>query len=267
MKNKAMQFAAIATLLSCTAISPLFASAEEGETEEKEKVVNYVSNGMVTFIPNEDSQGPVDPTDPDPEKPVNPVDPTDPEGPKPGTGSPLGLDFVSSLDFGINEISNKEKIYYANAQVLNSGEGSKYVPNYAQISDNRGTNAGWKLTVKQEGQFANVAAQNKKLTGAQIKFVNPTVTGKTEVTPPTAAKEITLDPNGAESLVMSAKPKEGAGLWVNLWGQVDEMTNAEGEKVQKNKAISLSIPGKTPKDAVTYSTKLTWNLSDVPGNK
>lgn len=259
MKNNAMQLVAIATLQCCTAISPLFASAEE-----KEKVVTYVSNGMVAFIPNEDLQDPVDPTDPDPEKPVNPADP---EGPKPGTGSPLGIDFVSSLDFGINEISNKEKIYYANAQVLTSGEGSKYVPNYAQISDNRGTNAGWKLTVKQEGQFANVAAQNKKLTGTQIKFVNPTVTGKTEVTPPTAAKEITLDPNGAESLVMSAKPTEGAGLWVNLWGQVDVMTNAEGEKVQKNKAISLSIPGKTPKDAVAYSTKLTWNLSDVPGNK
>ncbi|MFJ6268308.1 WxL domain-containing protein [Lysinibacillus xylanilyticus] len=264
MKNNAMQLAAIATLLSCTAISPLFASAEE---KEKKKVVTYVSNGMVAFIPNEDSQGPVDPNDPDPEKPVNPVDPTDPEGPKPGTGSSLGVDFVSSLDFGINEISNKEKIYYANAQELTSSEGSNYVPNFAQISDNRGTNAGWKLTVKQEGQFANAAAQNKKLTGAQIKFVNPTVTGKTVVTPPTAAKEVKLDPNGAESLVISAKPTEGAGLWVNLWGQVDEMTNAEGEKVQKNKAISLSIPGKTPKDAVTYSTKLTWNLSDVPSNK
>ena len=125
-----------------------------------------------------------------------------------------------------------------------------------QISDNRG----WTLTVKQEGQFANATAQHKELTGSQIKFVNPTVTGKTEgVTPPTAAKEITLNPKGAESLVMSAR---GTGLW----GTVDEMTNAEGKKVQKNKAISLTIPGKTPKDAVTYSTKLTWNLTDVPAN-
>lgn len=86
-----------------------------------------------------------------------------------------------------------------------------------QISNNLGLNGGRTLTVKQEGQFANATAQHKELTGSQIKFVNPTVTGKTEgVTPPTATKEITLNPKGAESLVMSAKSTEGAGLWVNL---------------------------------------------------
>ncbi|MGE7930829.1 hypothetical protein [Lysinibacillus xylanilyticus] len=37
MKNNAMKLAAIATLLSCTAISPLFASAEE-----KEKKSSYL---------------------------------------------------------------------------------------------------------------------------------------------------------------------------------------------------------------------------------
>lgn len=40
---------------------------------------------------------------------------------------------------------------------------------------------------------------------------------------------------------MSAKSTEGAGLW----GTVDEMTKVEGKKVQKNKAISLTIPGET----------------------
>jgi len=34
MKNNAMQLAAIATLLSCTAISPLFASAEEKKSSD-----------------------------------------------------------------------------------------------------------------------------------------------------------------------------------------------------------------------------------------
>jgi hypothetical protein len=32
------------------------------------------------------------------------------------------------------------------------------------------------------------------------------------------------------------------------------------------KAITLAVPGSTPKDAVKYSTTLTWSLSDVPGN-
>lgn len=256
-----MQVAAIATVLSGMAISPLFALANETEEEKKEKT--YSTNGVVTFIPpnTTDPTLPVDPTDPDPEKPVIPV-----PDPGPGTGGPLGIDFVSSLDFGVNKIANKDITYYANAQELLVDGNSKYVPNYAQISDNRGTNAGWTLTVKQEGQFSNMGTQNKKLEGAQIKFADPTVTGKTQVTPPTAA-EVILDPNGAESLVMSAKPTAGAGLWVNLWGGVEEMTDDEGKKVQKNKAITLTIPGKTPKDAVQYSTKLTWKLSDVPTDK
>lgn len=259
-----MQVAAIATVLSSMAISPLFALANGTEEEKEEKVKTYQTNGVVKFIPNTDPSGPVDPTDPDPGKPVTPV-----PDPGPGTGGPLGIDYVSSLDFGVNEIANKNITYYANAQELRAGEGSKYVPNYVQISDNRGSNAGWTLTVKQEGQFSNDVATtlNKVLEGAVIEFKNPTVTGKTQVTPPTAAEVITLDPKGAESLVMSAKPTAGAGLWVNLWGTVEEMTDGEGKKIQKNKAISLTIPGQTPKDAVQYSTKLTWKLSDVPTDK
>lgn len=263
-----MQVAAIATVLSSMAISPLFALANGTEEEKEEGAKTYQTNGIVKFVENSGSTGPVDPTDPDPEKPVDPVDPTDPSGPGPGTGGPLGIDFVSSLDFGVNEIKSGKVTYYANAQELRIGGESKYVPNYAQISDNRGKNAGWTLTVKQEGQFSNEDAttQNKTLEGAVIEFKNPIVSGKTQVTPPTA-KEIKLEPQGAESLVMSAKPTEGAGLWVNLWGTVEEMTDGKGNKVQKNKAITLTIPGGTAKDAVQYRTKLTWKLSDVPIDK
>ncbi|MCQ6336228.1 MULTISPECIES: WxL domain-containing protein [Bacillus cereus group] len=93
------------------------------------------------------------------------------------------------------------------------------------------------------GQLSNETAQHKELTGSQIKFVDPTVASTSEVTAPTPAEVITLDPNGAESLVMSAKPTTGSGLWVDRWGAVEEMTGDRGEKVQKTKAISLNIPG------------------------
>ncbi|RAN86467.1 cell surface protein [Bacillus sp. SRB_28] len=258
--KKTKQAMTIVAALSMVAVAPLSALADENGA-------TYESNGVVEFIPNTDPTDPVDPNNPDPEKPVKPVDPTNPEGPNPGTNGPLSIDYASSLDFGINKISNKDVTYYAKAQELRSDEGSTYVPNYVQISDNRGTNAGWTLTVKQEGQLSNDTTQNKELTGSQIQFVDPTVASKTEVTPPTPADVITLDPNGAESLVMSAKQSAGAGLWVDRWGTVEEMNGDQGEKVQKTKAISLTIPGKTPKDAVKYSTKLTWNLSDVPGNE
>ncbi|MBK5491841.1 WxL domain-containing protein [Bacillus sp. TH13] len=261
MKKKTKQAAAIAAVLGTVALAPLSASADETGAI-------YESNGVVEFIPNTDPTDPVDPNNPDPEKPVNPVDPTTPDGkPEPGTNGPLSIDYASSLDFGVNKITNKDMTYYAKAQELRSNATSTYVPNYVQISDNRGTNAGWTLTVKQEGQLFNETTQNKELTGSQIQFVDPTVASNTEVTPPTPADVITLDPNGAESLVMSAKQSAGAGLWVDRWGTVEEITGDRGEKVQKTKAISLNIPGKTAKDAVKYSTKLTWNLSDVPGNK
>ncbi|MDM5246177.1 hypothetical protein [Lysinibacillus sp. G4S2] len=67
-------------------------------------------------------------------------------------------------------------------------------------------------TVKQEDQFSNAITQHKELTGSQIKLVKPTAAGKTEVTPPTAAEVITLDPNEDGSLVMSAKLTERAVL-------------------------------------------------------
>ena len=37
-------------------------------------------------------------------------------------------------------------------------------PNYVQVTDNRGTEAGWSLKVKQEGQFKSTSG--KELTGA-----------------------------------------------------------------------------------------------------
>ncbi|EAC9512966.1 WxL domain-containing protein, partial [Listeria monocytogenes] len=32
-------------------------------------------------------------------------------------------------------------------------------------------------------------------------------------------------------------------------------------------AVALSVPGSTPKDAVSYTTTLTWVLSDTPGTE
>ncbi|MEB5953235.1 WxL domain-containing protein, partial [Enterococcus innesii] len=71
------------------------------------------SNGAITFEADPNPTNPVDPTDP--EKPVDPVDPTDPDGPNPGTNGPLSIDYASSLDFGVNKISNKNEVYYARA--------------------------------------------------------------------------------------------------------------------------------------------------------
>lgn len=226
-----------------------FANAESAD---------YNSNGAVKFVPNTDITPPVDPENPDPENPVEPIDPTDPEGPNPGTQGPLSIDYASSLDFGENKISTRDAVYFAKAQELSDG---RYVPNYVQITDNRGTNAGWTLQVQQNGQLGNASTQNNELTGAVIAFSGSAVAGTmTNVDAPTHPDGFTLDPNGATSLVMAATEGAGAGTWVNRFGEVDE-------DAISNSAITLSVPGSTPKDQVTYSTTLTWNLSDVPGNE
>ena len=156
-------------------------------------------------------------------KPVRPVDPTNPDGPNPGTPGPLSIDYASSLDFGSNEISNKDQTYFARAQTYKNPDGSASelaTANYVQVSDLRGTNAGWVLKVKQNGQFRNAETLHKELTGATVAFTEPSVrSNATDVLPPTATANIQLDAAGAETVVMQAPEKTGAGTWITLWGK------------------------------------------------
>ena len=178
------------------------------------------------------------------------------------------------MDFGSNEISNKDQTYFARAQTYKNPDGSASelaTANYVQVSDLRGTNAGWVLKVKQNGQFRNAETLHKELTGAIVAFTEPSVrSNATDVLPPTATANIQLDAAGAETVVMQAPEKTGAGTWITLWGQAEKVTekNQQGQQVNATitRAISLTVPGKTPKDAVQYKTTLTWLLSDVPVN-
>lgn len=177
--------------------------------------------------------------------------------------------FCLFFDFGMNKISNKTQTYYARAQKYKE---DLVTPNYVQISDNRGSNAGWTLTLKQNGQFKNDDTLNKVLTGSVIVLTDPKVDSATmNVTAPTAQSTITLDPNGAESLVMTAVKNAGAGTWVDAFGTVETVTEKDADNndvtADITKAIALTVPGNTPKDAVSYATTLTWTLTDVPTNE
>ena len=214
-----------------------------------EEAVEYHSHGVVEFRPNTDPTDPVDPENPDPENPVVPTDPSNPGGePEPGTQGPLSIDYASTFDFGVNKISNKDETYYARAQHYNDGHSD--TPDYVQVTDNRGTNSGWKLTVKESGQLtATTDTLNKVLTGAQITLAHPNVTSNASgVTAPTAAED----------------------TWEDYWGKVESVQeeDEQGAKQDVNitKDVALSVPGSTPKDAVKYQTTLTWTLTDVPSN-
>lgn len=225
--------------------------------------VFYESNANVEFIPGTDPTEPVDPENPDPTNPVNPINPTNPEGPNPGTGGPLSIDYTSSLDFGRNRITNKDKVYYANAQGFTERINGEFRGNYAQITDNRGTNDGWTLKLKQEGQFKSDKANKYNiLTGAKISLTESIAVSKSIGVGPPTVKNVALKP-GIEAIVMDASKGNGSGTWVSRFGKAEKMT-IDGEEIQKNKAVTLEIPGSTPKEAVTYVTKLIWTLSDTP---
>lgn len=99
------------------------------------------SKGAVSFKANTNPTDPIDPTDP-----TDPIDPTDPVDP--GTPGPLSLDYASNLNFDMNEISTKDEVYHATLVEVKDGESTREVPNFVQVTDKRGTNAGWTLEVK-----------------------------------------------------------------------------------------------------------------------
>lgn len=234
-----------------------------------EEMKQYESNGLVEFIPNLDPTLPVDPENPDPENPVAPIDPIDPDGSNLGTQGPLSIDFASSFDFGKNRISSKNQVYYAKAQTYHGTQPD--TANFVQVSDNRGTNSGWILKVKQEGEFTSTTdTLNRILTGAQITLTNSTVNSNAlNVVKPVAEETVTLKV-GEESLVTAAAEGAGAGTWATYWGRVEAVEERDelgtAQTVNVTKAVQLSIPGSTPKDEVKYQTRLVWSLTDVPGN-
>lgn len=245
-------------LLGASVLGGAQALAEEGTLPAERE-----TEAQVKFVEDDSQTDPVDPTDPDTDDPTDPVDPTDPDDPvDPGTGGPLSLDFASVLDFGEQKISTKTETYYAAPQYFRGEDGQADLTNpkplYAQVTDKRGAQKGWTLSVKQNGQF--VSNTNKTpLTGAEITFTSGEAVSNSDATLGTVQKEFSLSPDGtgAAENVVAAAEGEGFGTWVYRFGE-----SAEGDY----QAVSLNVPGSTVKEKDTYTTSLTWTLNDVPTN-
>ncbi|MEF7556567.1 WxL domain-containing protein [Bacillus thuringiensis] len=211
------------------------------------------SKAFIQFEKNTDIVKPVSPLDPNIE--VETKDPNDPKDPhEPGTAGPLSIDYVSNFQFETHKASGNNEVYYASLDsVTEKGVSDKTeVPNYVQVTDNRGTNAGWKLSVTQNDQFKT--ADNKELTGAALTLKNGTPNSAAGSDAPTAAQDITLTP-GQASDVLTAQEDQGMGTWVNTFGKSVE---------DAKKSVELSVPGKTKKEQAQYTTSLTWELKDAP---
>ncbi|BCC57505.1 TPA: WxL domain-containing protein [Bacillus cereus] len=211
----------------------------------------------VSFTESEEITNPVNPLNPD--ETVESKDPNDKEDPhEPGTKGPLSIDYVSNFHFGKQVMSGNDQVYNAKLDTLKvkGAKESTEVPNYVQVTDNRGTNKGWKLTVKQNGQFIADDKDKTVLEGAELKLSNPVAKSATNEKYAPEVKEVTLNPNGDTQEVAIAAAEKGMGTWVTMYGE-DAKKGVE--------SVTLSVPGSTAKikDA-KYQTSLTWTLEDTP---
>ncbi|KRK46133.1 WxL domain-containing protein [Dellaglioa algida] len=246
--TKIITSAIVLTSLGLTAAPAVHAATPNTKT--------YNETGKVGFVDS------VDPTDPvDPTNPVDPIDPTDPVDP--GTAGPLSIDYISNLDFGTDhKVSGTTATYYAKPIAAKDKDGKDVKrSNYLQVTDNRGTNAGWKLSVTQNKQFNNGTAD---LDGAALKMTGQVFnsTNMDATTTPTALNSGVITPTiGQDVQVVAAAKGQGMGTWTDSFGTyVDGNENTDASM----KAISLEVPGKTAKAVgTTYSTDLTWTLTDA----
>lgn len=247
--------------------------------------ITYDSKGTVEFVAPTKPTDPLNPNNPDPNHPVKP---NHPEGtPDHGTDGPLSLDFASSLDFGKQEIISTDQTYKASAQKLSD---NSYVPDYVQLTDNRGTFKGWTLQVKETDSFATKGGA--KLTGTEIKFGNTdhTTTNKLTDTAVTKADEFTLTPDmksafnvmfgaaGAANAKNTADEKgvvandanSTSGTHILRFGtqgslKTDEkQANGEAREDTVDPSVTLKVPGASDKVAQKYSTTIEWTLGDTP---
>ncbi|WP_205527789.1 WxL domain-containing protein [Listeria costaricensis] len=210
----------------------------------------------VTFTTDVTVTTPLNPLDPTtPVTAVNPSDPNDPHAA--GTSGPLSIDYVSNFHFGSKVITSANATYYAQADKVLQNAATVDVPNFIQVTDKRGTNVGWKLSVKQNGQLKTTDGNNTPLTNAVLSFVAGTARSVTDVAYAPATQAVSLDPTGTDSsTVATATSGKGMGTWAIGFG---------GTLTEGRSAVSLYVPMSTAKvTGTTYRTSLTWNLEDTP---
>ncbi|EAD0071151.1 WxL domain-containing protein [Listeria monocytogenes] len=261
-------------LIVAPVLSGDFASAATSVTKDSKGIVKFDKS----TTPDPDPVNP-DPVDPDPVIP----DPTDP---------PVGTDglwilAVSDWDFGTHNVSSLSSgalnLHAADDTISTyvdaNGNGQQDLPGevsvtkkvtpYAQISDVRGTNTGWTLSVTGSA-FKDSSTPAKTIPGAELTIPKSTVSSATSTAQaPTGYDSVTISMTGGAAVpVMAAKDMQtatptnfnddqGMGTWTDSFGsQAVSATDTSKPK--------LSIPKNVVVADGTYQSTLTWTLSDTP---
>ncbi|MGL9769069.1 WxL domain-containing protein [Enterococcus sp. DIV0806c] len=257
--------------LSTTILAGGVQAFADGDPVETSEVRKTTIDGQITFTPGDDDTE-VDELPGEPEVDIPPI--TGPDGQNKG---PLTIATVPTMNFGSQIISTTDKNYNMIAErqqkAGTTGEENKipYV-SLAQVQDTRGTNEGWKLMVSLSEFEGPADTQNKVLKGAKITLHDPNLVysiNDPEQEPEVHATGLEILPGEKAVPVMTAAAKKGAGSSSVVWGDNAALAQqvTAGADVVENDAIKLFVPGSTAKDAVTYTSTLTWELKLTPENE
>lgn len=237
--KKVLAFTLAATMMFGSVIG-VMAAPPDDEFDTTDNKITFTSGGGL--LPTD----PVDPTDPD--KEVSP-DP-DKEVPTGATGD-LRLDLVPQFDFGSNQIVTGDKEFYA--EVPTDTVTDKEMPYYVQVTDVRGSGAGWNVYAQMTTQFEDTAGH--ELTGAEIELLNTASAAQTGTTAPSGVYSDTLIPEGSAIKIASAAVDEGMGVSVVSFG-ADADEGAE--------SVVLTIPASTQVYSNKYTTTIKWTMGATP---
>lgn len=212
----------------------------------------YSTTGKLSLLPDATVENPLDPMNPNEN-----IEPQDPGSQ--GTAGPLSIDVATNFNFGVGKVSTDTMIYKAFPTKVKTGDGQIVErPNYVQVTDKRGGQKGWTLSITQEHQFRTDTG--KELMGAELKITNIETVGKTgtfATAPSYAPKEVLLRTNQTVNIpILAAKPDEGGGTWIARFGNLDTM----------DESVQLLVLGTIIQEADTYTTSLLWSLSSIPAN-
>lgn len=250
--------------------------------------ITATTTGDVTFNAPEPTE-PVDPTQPevvdptDPTKPGGPVDPgTDPEEGSGGNGTAaFNINWVSNFKFNDITIGSTEMKSYAKPTTLHFltepggtlDHSVENLANFLQVTDNRGTNSGWNVSVSGT-PFYELAEGGvptaTELKGAQIFLESAQIVGvddNKDLAPTFGSIGTDLLATNEKneqitSTVFSAAANKGQGTWSVTWG-----AGANGTEYVKGQGVKLVVPVTAmPKADTTYQSTLTWTLADAPAS-
>ena len=179
---------------------------------------------------------------------IDPENPGQDNDDQNGTGQtgPLTIDWVSDLNFGTHQLSVEEETYEA----LNKAP-------FVQVSDRRGTGAGWNLTVQATPFTSDGLGLQESLPGAKLTFTDGEAVSRINpIFAPNVADSIEVNTNNEATRVATATSGEGVGSWVTRW--------LKEEGADTNSKVALTVPQAAATPG-SHTSTLTWTLTDAPG--